>query len=301
MPRSSAARSSAAPPIGPPSGKHKRLNFWVVVGAPALLFLLIAFVAPMVAVVLKSFDSPTPGAFYLSLLQEPIYQRQLVRTVVVSLAVTLLCIVVGYPYAYVMARSGPRLSRFLMALLMVSFWTSLLVRTFAWGVILNDTGLINTLLLDAGIIDQPLHLIRNLFGVMVGMVHVQAPLFILTAYAQIRGLNPELEVAAQSLGARPLVAFWKVTFPLSLPGIAAGSVLVFVLNLGFYLTPQLLGGTGDVMIAQSIVLEVQRYLEPGMGAALGVALIVLVLLALGIASRFVGIGKILGINGEDEK
>lgn len=291
--------TSRSAPLSVPASlavsRRRRPNFWVLAGVPALLFLLVAFVVPMIAIVQKSFDSAVPGEFYLQLLQEPIYQRQFIRTVVVSAVVTLLCVLVGYPYAYAMARSGPQLRAFLGGLLLVSFWTSLLVRTFAWGVILNDTGLINTFLLDVGLIDQPLQLIRNLFGVFVGMVHIQAPMMILAIFAALRGVKPELELAAQSLGARPIVAFWQVTVPLSLPGVAAGAVLVFVLSLGFYLTPQLLGGTGDVMIAQSIVLEVQRYLEPGMGAALGVTLIVLVLVVLGLASRFVGIGKVLGL------
>ena len=290
------SRSAPLPMPAPrTTSRWRRPNFWVLAGVPALLFLLIAFVVPMVAIVQKSFDSPVPGEFYLQLIQEPIYQRQFIRTVVVSAVVTVLCVLIGYPYAYAMARSGPRLRALLGGLLLVSFWTSLLVRTFAWGVILNDTGLINTFLLDVGVIDQPLHLIRNLFGVFVGMVHIQAPMMILAIFAALRGVKPELELAAQSLGARPVVAFWQITVPLSLPGVAAGAVLVFVLSLGFYLTPQLLGGTGDVMIAQSIVLEVQRYLEPGMGAALGVTLIVLVLVVLGLASRFVGIGKVLGL------
>ncbi|WP_271986234.1 ABC transporter permease [Pseudoclavibacter terrae] len=292
------SRNSAdtgARPVVASRRNRRRPNFWAVAGVPAIIFLAIAFVAPLAMIVGKSLESDTPFAFYAAIISEPIYQRQFIRTVLVSLSVTALCLVIGYPYAYAMARGGRHLSTALGGVLLVSFWTSLLVRTFAWGVILNDTGIVNTLLLDLGVIDQPIQLIRNLFGVLVGMVHIQLPMMILAVYAALRTVKPELELAAQSLGARPVVAFWRITVPLSLPGVAAGAVLVFVLSLGFYLTPQLLGGPGDVMISQSIVLEVQRYLEPGMGAALGVVLIVLVLIVLAVASRFVGIKRILGI------
>ncbi|KAA9147627.1 ABC transporter permease [Microbacterium lushaniae] len=275
-------------------------NFWTFAGVPGILFLMLAFGIPLVMIIVRSLTDPSPEN-YLGVFTDPIYRASLWRTVEIAVMVTILSVVIGYPVAYVMARSSKGMMIFLLAVLMLSFWTSLLVRTFAWQVILNNTGIINSFLIDVGIIQAPLPLIRNLFAVFVGMVHILMPYAILAMYASLRSIPCEVEQAAQSLGARPSQVFLRVTLPLSMPGVAAGGVLVFVLSLGFYITPALLGGPQDSLISQSIVLQVQQYLQPGMGAAMAVVLVLLVLVVLFLATRFVGLGRILGLTGTSEE
>ncbi|RZI90426.1 MAG: ABC transporter permease [Microbacterium sp.] len=279
-----------------PRRVRTRLNFWSLAGLPGIAFLVLAFGIPLVIVVIRSLTDPSPEN-YLGVVQDPIYSSSLLRTVQISALVTVLSLVIGYPYAYVMARSGKKTTTVLMGALLLSFWTSLLVRTFAWQVILNNTGIINEFLLAIGVIQEPLPLARNLFAVMVGMTHILMPFAILAIYSSLRGIKPDLEQAAQTLGASRLQVFRRVTLPLSLPGVAAGGILVFVMALGFYIAPALLGGPGDIMISQSIVLQVQQYLKPGMGAAMAVVLVVIVLAVFVVATRFIGLGRILGVTG----
>ena len=280
--------------------RRPRPNFWTFAGLPGLIFLVLVFGAPMVMVVIRSLTDPSPEN-YLGVVQDPIYAASLWRTIQVAFTVTLLSAIIGYPVAYVMARSSKGLSTFLLAALMLSFWTSLLVRTFAWQVILNNTGIVNEFLLGLGIIQEPLPLVRNLFAVYVGMVHILMPYAILAIFASLRSIRPEVEQAAQSLGANRMQVFFRVTLPLSLPGVAAGMVLVFVLSLGFYITPALLGGPQDSLISQSVVLQVQQYMQPGMGSAMAVVLVLLVLVVFLVATRFVGLGRILGVTGATEE
>ena len=286
------------PYVGP--RRRPRPNFWTFAGVPGILFLVLVFGVPLVMIVVRSLTDPSPEN-YLGVVQDPVYRASLWRTVQIAVMVTALSVIIGYPVAYVMARSGRGMSLFLLAVLMLSFWTSLLVRTFAWQVILNNTGIVNRFLLDLGVIQEPLPLIRNLFAVFVGMVHILMPYAVLAIYASLRGIRPEVEQAARSLGADPVRVFLRVTLPLSLPGVAAGGVLVFVLSLGFYITPALLGEPQDALISQSVVLQVQQYLQPGMGAAMAVVLVALVLAVILIATRFVGLGRILGVTGASEE
>jgi putative spermidine/putrescine transport system permease protein len=283
-------------PAAPPSRRRRRPNFWTLAGLPGIVFLIAVFGVPLVFIVVRSLTDPSP-ANYLAVIEDPLYRASLWRTIQISVLVTVLSLLIGYPYAYAMARSGKRLSLVLGGALLLSFWTSLLVRTFAWQVILNNTGLINQLLQQLGIVDEPLPLSRNLFAVLVGMTHILVPYAVLAIYASLRGIRPDIEQAAQSLGASPRYVFTRVTLPLSLPGVAAGGVLVFVLSLGFYITPALLGGPSDILISQSVVLQVQQYLQPGMGAAMAVVLVLLVLVIFVAATRFVGLGRILGVTG----
>lgn len=292
--------TTVIPTYQEPRARGKRPNFWSFAGIPGIVFLLLAFGLPLVVIVIRSLTDPSPEN-YVGVVQDPVYRTSLFRTLQIAFGVTVLSVILGFPFAYAMARSGKRFANILLGALLLSFWTSLLVRTFAWQVLLNNTGVINRTLMDLGVIDAPLPLIRNLFAVFIGMVHILMPFAILAIYASLRGIQPEVEQAAQSLGASPVKAFWRVTFPLALPGVAAGGVLVFVLSLGFYITPALLGGPKDTLISQSVVLQVQQYLKPGMGAAMAVVLVALVLVVFIIATRFVGLGKIFGVTGIDEE
>jgi putative spermidine/putrescine transport system permease protein len=261
-------------------------NAWTLLALPGLLFLLVFFGYPLVEMAIRSFTDPSPENYRI-FVDSPVYSRTLATTFQTAFIVTAVCLLLGYPYAYVMHQAGPRLAGVLAVLVLVPFWSSLLVRTYAWTVWLQDSGVVNSVLRRAGVIDEPLELIRNTLGVTVGMTHILLPFMVLPLYAVMRRIDPELTPAAASLGAGPFTAFRRVFLPLSLPGVYAGSLLVFVLALGFYITPALLGDPQNAMISELIVNQVSQQLQFGIGAAIGVVLLVLTLIVLGIGSRFV--------------
>ena len=271
-------------------------RWWISVGLLGLLFVVLTLILPLAIVVQRAFDAGFDN--FSDALASASFIRSISNTATLAITVTLSSAVIGYPYAYAMARSGKALSRILTVALMLSFWTSLLIRSYAWQVLLNDTGLVNKLLKAAGIIDEPLHLIRTPAATLIGMTHILVPFAILAIYAQLRGISPDLAIAARGLGATRTRAFWTVTFPLSIPGLAAGSILVFVLTLGFYITPQLLGGAGNQVIGQSIVEQTNTLLNTGVGSAMAVLLLLAVIVILGVAARFLGLGRVLGIATE---
>jgi putative spermidine/putrescine transport system permease protein len=208
-----------------------------------------------------------------------------------SALVMLVCLLLGYPYAYAMARSRGWILACLSICLLLPFWVSLLLRTFAWMVLLQDTGLINTTLLSAGIIDKPLRLIRNTVGVTIGMTHILLPYVVLPIYSVMRKIDPKLMEAASISGARPVRAFYRVFFPLSLPGVYAGALLSFTLGLGFYITPALLGGARNTLIGQLIASQITEQLNFGFGSALAVVLLLLTALAFGLFGLFLRVGR----------
>lgn len=295
------APPASAPPDRAPGflARIPRPNFFAWIGLPALLFMLAVFALPVIVILAKAVTDPGPGNF-ADAWDSGVFRRSLWTTIKMAFFVTVVCLLVSYPYAYAMARCGKVMVAVLIGALMLSFWTSTLVRTYAWQILLNRTGVINQTLLDLGLIDEPIPMIRTNFSVYLGMAHVLAPFTILTLYATMRTIKPELEQAAQVMGARPSVAFLRVTLPLSLPGAAAGGILVFVMALGFYITPQILGSSKDTYIGTAIIQQVNVFLNTGVGAAQSVILLALVAVVLGVAAKFVGIGRILGI-GKGEK
>ncbi|MCU1689739.1 MAG: transporter permease [Pseudonocardiales bacterium] len=272
-----------------------RPSFFSWIGIPALVFMALVFIVPLVVILTKSFTDPGPQNFS-DAVNSGIFRRSLWTTIKMAFFVTIVCLLVSYPYAYAMARGGKLIVAVLLGALMLSFWTSTLVRTYAWQILLNNTGVINKTLINLGLIDEPIQMIRTNFSVYLGMAHVLAPFTILTLYAQMRTIKPELEQAAQVMGARPSVAFLRITLPLSLPGAAAGGILVFVMALGFYITPQILGSSRDTYIGTAIIQQVQVFLKTGVGAAESLILLGIVLLVLLVAGKFIGIGRILGLN-----
>jgi spermidine/putrescine transport system permease protein len=208
----------------------------------------------------------------------PIYLTILSRTFVVSVACTVLCLVLGYPVAYVIARSG-KWKNLLLFLVVLPFWTSFLVRTFAMIFLLRDTGLVNTWLLKLGVIGQPLTLLYTPFAVMVGLVYGFLPFMVLPIYASLEKLDLSLLEAAEVLGARPAARFWKVTFPLSLPGVVAGCLLVFIPALGSFLTSDLLGGAKELMIGNLVQNQFASARNWPFGSAASFILMALVLAA----------------------
>ena len=205
--------------------------------------------------------------------ERTIYVEYLQRTFWISFWVLACCILIGYPMAYLIATSGRRTSRILLALVLLPFWTSLLVRTAAWVVLLQNKGIVNDFLLLAGIVDEPLTLIFNRTGVYIAMVHILLPFLVLPLYAVMRNVPPDQLRAAASLGARPVAAFLSVYLPQTLPGLGAGCILVFILSLGFYITPALIGGASDQMLSYLIAEFATRTGNWGMASAIAILLL----------------------------
>lgn len=282
-----------------PKAIGKAVNKWFWFTVPVIVFLAIFFVYPLIEIFQRSITEPTTGlGNYVRFFQSNTYIGVLINTLKMSVIVTAVCLLLAYPYAYLMNRvSGQTASLMLMAVL-IPFWTSILVRTYAWTVILQDTGIINSVLLRAGIVDEPISLMRNLLGVVIGMIHILLPFMLLPLYAVMRRIDMDYMRAAANLGASPFEAFWRVFFPLSLPGVFAGALLVFIIALGFYITPALLGGPSDTMLSQLVVLQVQQLFNWGMGSAMAFILLAATLIVLAIVSRVADIEEILG--GGDE-
>ncbi len=243
---------------------------------PALIALAVFFLYPLVSMVISAFTDPTPGlGNFAWFFGEPQNLRVLGRTFTTGLWVTVIALVVSYPYAYAMTIARPRARSVLTLLVLVPFWTSLMVRTFAWVILLQDTGVINGALQAIGL--GPFNLIRTQTGVVIGMVQLLMPFMVLPLYAVMNGIDRRLLTAAGSLGAHPVKAFVKVYLPLSLPGVSAGCLTVFISALGFYVTPALLGSPTDALISQQIFTQVNGLLKWGRGGAMGVVLLGLTL------------------------
>lgn len=241
---------------------------------PALLAVAVLFGWPVSRLLVRSLSDPSWGwQNYQALWRSPVYVLVLWNTVVISGTVTLLCLLIGYPLAFAMAQAGDRMRRLLIFIVLLPFWTSVLVRTFAWMVLLQRNGLVNKVLLEMGVTAEPLRLVYNRAGVLIGMTHVLLPFMVLPLYAVMRRIDPNLRSAASSLGAPPVQSFLRVYLPLSLPGIVTGCVLVFVSGLGYYITPALLGGPGDLMVAQVIETQVAEFGRWGFAGALAVVLL----------------------------
>ncbi|MGH6946394.1 MAG: ABC transporter permease [Kiloniellales bacterium] len=224
--------------------------------------------------------------------EQSIYLRVLGRTFWISTLVTALCLLFGFPVAYLIAHSPPRRSNLLMILVLLPFWTSLLVRSAAWIVLLQDQGIVNDLLRFFGFTDEPIRMIFNRTGVVVAMVHVLLPFMILPMVATMKTIPPSYMRAALSLGAPPAVAFLKVYLPQTLPGVSAGTLLVFIMALGYYVTPALVGGANDQMLAYFIAFYTTSSVNWGLAAALGVLLLTVTGVLYAVYSRLVGMGKV---------
>jgi putative spermidine/putrescine transport system permease protein len=218
-----------------------------------------------------------------------LYNDLFLRTFWIGLNVTALCLVIGFPVASVMAAAPPRTANWLLLLVLVPFWTSLLVRTTAWVILLQTEGLLNQALVFAGLLASPAKLIFNRVGLYIAMTHVLLPFLILPLYSVMKGIDPGHMRAAASLGASPVTAFRLVYLPQALPGLVAGCSLVFVIALGFYITPALVGGPGDQMVGYFIAYFTNESVNWGMGAALAALLLVVVALLFVVVARLVGL------------
>ncbi|MDP1650166.1 MAG: ABC transporter permease [Rubrivivax sp.] len=223
-----------------------------------------------------------------------IYLDVLLRTLAISASVTLLCLALGFPVAMLLTQVGERTADWLLVLVLLPFWTSLLVRTAAWVVVLQREGMVNSLLLSVGLIAEPLTLIYNRTGVLVAMTHVLLPFMILPLYTVLRGIPPQYMRAATSLGAPPATAFVRVFLPLAAPGVAAGSLMVFILALGYYITPALVGGGADQMLSYFVATYTTDTGNWGLAAALGLLMLATTLLLYAVAHRLSG-GRVMAM------
>ncbi|ESX81708.1 ABC transporter permease [Mesorhizobium sp. LSHC412B00] len=229
----------------------------ILLTGPALAVLLVVFGIPIILLFLTSINAPAFSATnYYEFFGQPANVRVLFQTIEVSVVATVICLIVGYPTAYLIVTASKSVRMILIVLVIIPYLTSGLARTYAWIVILGDRGVINNLLLHLGVIHSPLQLIYNTMAVYIGMVHIMLPVMILPLVSAMMGIDRSLMAAARSMGARPLTAFWRVFFPLSLPGVRGGSLLVFVFCLGFYVTPAALGGLRDAMLSNFIAGQV---------------------------------------------
>jgi ABC-type spermidine/putrescine transport system permease subunit I len=249
----------------------------LIFAALPLAFLLLLFVVPVARLMLLSFDGGTL-AHYEKALTEGLYVRVLLGTFEIGLYVSAACLVLGYPVAHFLATAPRRWATIGFVFLLLPFWTSLLVRTYAWMVLLGRNGVINRFLLASGVITEPLPLLYNTAGVLIGMVHVLLPFMVFPIYSIMRRVDRGLFLAAEGLGASPWKIFQRIYLPLTLPGVLAGTTLVFILSIGFYITPALLGGGRVLMIAVLIEKQVREFLNWGFAAALSVVLLTAALL-----------------------
>jgi putative spermidine/putrescine transport system permease protein/spermidine/putrescine transport system permease protein len=276
---------------------QERNEQWMLgsLALPGLLLIAIVALAPIVWLFWLSFrDAEGLTLVHYARLLHPSYLITLQSTFELSFLVTFVCVLLGYPLAYVIAQASARIAAVLLLLVLFPIWTSLLVRCYAWLVLLQRRGLINTWLSDMGVIDSPLRLVHNFTGTTIGMVHIMLPFMVLPLYASMRAINRDYMRAAANLGASPIKAFWQIFVPLSLPGLAAGVVIVFVLCLGFYVTPALLGGGRVMMWSMQIERNVSYYGDWGAASALGVVLLVMTMAILWLFGRVIGFDKLTG-------
>jgi putative spermidine/putrescine transport system permease protein len=222
---------------------------------------------------------------------ESVFANVLGRTLWISGVVTLACLLLGYPVALFIARQPASSASLLLFLVLLPFWTSLLVRTVAWVVLLQREGILNNLLISVGFVNEPIRMIFNRFAVYVAMVHVLLPFMVLPLYAVMKGISPTYLRAASSLGATPFVAFRRVYLPQTLPGVGAGCLMVFIQALGYYITPALVGGAEDQMISYFIAFYASRTVNWGMAAALSIMLLAATLLLYALYNRMIGLQK----------
>jgi ABC-type spermidine/putrescine transport system permease subunit I len=246
--------------------------------APLVLFMLLAFNLPIVLMLGWSIGAPPDVlAHYAQILERAVYLKVLANTFRIAAIATLVCVLLGYPLAYWMRSLAPGRQLLAVALVVLPFWVSILVRTYAWIVILGNDGVVNRSLQALGLVATPVSFLYNQFGVVLGTVNVLLPFLVLPLFAAMLKLDDRLLQAAASLGASRRTIFWRVFFPLTLPSLAAGAILVFILTLGFFITPAILGGGRVPMIANMLDLLINRLPRWELAAAISTVLLVLTL------------------------
>lgn len=253
---------------------------WLPLILPVIIFLGFIYLYPIIKILCLSFLDPQfTLRNFAKIFEDSANAKVMWLTFKMGFGVTVSCLILGYPIAYLLDTIPQRVANLLMLCVVIPLWTSVLVRTYAWMVLLGRNGVFNQFLIRLGIIDQPIKMMFNTFGVYVGMVQILLPFMILPLYSVMRGIDKDLIKAANNLGAGPIPAFLRVYFPLSLPGVVSGFTLVFIMSLGFFITPALLGGLGNIMISMFIESNVNEFLNWGLASALSVVLLLLTGLA----------------------
>ena len=273
---------------------NEKLTFFGLT-LPYLLMVTALIVIPVGWLFYLSFigrDGSLSFENYERMMKSKAYIRIFLTTFKISILTTIICAAIGYPLAYFMSQLSRKWANICMIGVLIPFWTSLLVRTYAWLVLLQKKGLLNNMAIEMGLISEPIKIVHNTTGTLIGMVHIMLPFLILPLYANMRAIDKDALKAASSLGATPTRAFWTVFFPLSLPGLLAGLLIVFVLCLGFYVTPAILGGGRVIMAAMKISSNIELYFSWGAASALGVVLLVVTGIILFIASKLVSMDQL---------
>jgi putative spermidine/putrescine transport system permease protein len=269
------------------------LKYWMFL-APAVVLLGLFHFVPVAAVLSVSVTEPHVGLQnYERLLSAGAAQRALWTTFRVALLTTIFTVTLGLIYAVATQRARPAVGRAMLAAIASSFWLSVLIRTVAWVALLRDNGIINTTLLAFGLVSSPIPLLRNETGVIIGMIHYMLPLAVLPIYNSLRAIPERQRQAAQSMGAGTFLIFRSIILPQCKPGLIAAFALVFMLSLGFFVTPTVLGGGKVVMVAEYIKVQIDETVRWGLATMMATTLLILVLASLALAARAVGLGRIL--------
>jgi ABC-type spermidine/putrescine transport system permease subunit I len=261
--------------------KQRRGDLQLCLLAPAIIALLCFFVYPLVYIVGRSIPDYSLK-YYIEIFDTPVYLKVIGLTFETSFLVSAICFLLGYPYALAMSRARGMTFVLLSIALLLPFWVSFLLRSFAWMILLQDSGPINQALIRLGLISSPLPLIRNTVGVTIGMAHVLLPYVVLPIYSVMRRIDVRLIEAASICGARPARVFCRIYFPLTLPGVYAAMLICFTLGLGFYITPALLGGPQNTLLGELIADQIGEQLNFAAGSAIAVVLLMLTAAAFGL-------------------
>lgn len=259
--------------------------------APLVFYMVVFYAIPVVSMLLRSLNDPNWSLdHYAALPGDVVFLKVLWITLSTSFVVTLSTLMLGYPVALALSRARST-APFILIVVLLPFWASVLVRTYAWMVLLGRHGMINEALMALGVIEQPLRLLNTTLATEVAMIHILLPYMILPIANALRQIDPSLALASSGLGATPWATFRQVTFPLSLPGVAAGMLLVFVLSLGFYITPAMVGGSRDITLSMLIAQQVDQ-LHWGYAATLSMLLLATALGLVAIAQILPGVGNV---------
>ncbi len=269
--------------------------YWILLAAP-LLMLALFYLYPLSKVLWLSVSTPSLGlGNFTQLYSSAAIQRIILTTARICAITTVITLLVGFVLAYAALHVRSRHGELLMFFVLLCFWLSVLIRAFAWLALLQSRGVVNTALIQWGLINEPLAMVRNELGVIVGMVHYMIPYAVLPLYANMKGIDQRIVPAARGLGASPMTAFLRVYLPMCVPGIMSAGILVFIFSLGFYVTPALLGGGKTVMIAEYIALQINDTLNWGVGTMLATSLLITVFALLLLMARVADLSKVFGI------
>lgn len=267
---------------------------WILI-LPILIYLFIFFITPLSNGFIISFWDPNfTLKHYVHFFTEPVYVKVILNSFKIAAMVTLFSLLLGYPYAYLLSGVSDNLASKLLIFVILPFWVSLLVRNYSWMVLLGRHGVLNTMLMNIGLVSRPVKFLYSTTGVNIGMVHIMLPYMILSIFAVMKGIDRDLLKAAQNLGANRVQTFLRVFLPLSLPGVAGGCLIVFIMSIGFFITPALLGGAKDTMIAQLIEQNVTLMLNWEFAFAASFVLLFLTIIILTIYNRFLGLDRLMG-------